>query len=103
MSRARTIRVHVRPRLRPIGSLLLRDWLAITVGSHIWAWRPLSARELAHETAHARQWRRHGMWFPLLYLRESVLAGRRGGDWYRDNAFEREATAAESPRDRRSG
>lgn len=85
--------LHVRPRLRPVGDLLVPDWLAITIGSHIWAWRPLRSGELAHELAHARQWQRHGPRFPLLYVVESVRAWRGGGDWYRDNRFEREAHA----------
>lgn len=93
-------RLHVRPRLRPVGDLLVPDWLAITIGSHIWAWRELGERELAHELAHVRQWGRHGVRFPLLYLVAAVRAGRRGGDWYRDNRFEREASAAERSRRR---
>lgn len=86
--------VHVRPRLRPIGEALFRDWLAITLGNHIWAWRRLSAGELAHEVAHIRQWREHGWWFPFVYLRAAVHARRSGGHWYFDNAFEREARTA---------
>lgn len=96
MIRAAPIRIHVRPRLRTIGQRLFPDWLAITIGSHIWAWRPLSAGELAHEVAHVRQWRRHGPWLALLYLGASVAAWRSGGHWYADNAFEREARAAQA-------
>jgi hypothetical protein len=87
------VQVHIRPRLRRIGALLLHNWLAITLGSHVWAWRRLDERELAHEVAHVRQWRRHGARFALLYLRAALRAWRAGGHWYRDNAFEREASA----------
>ena len=87
------VHVHIRPRLRQIGEFLFPNWLAIAVGNHIWAWRPLSGHELAHEMAHVRQWRRHGAFFPLLYLRASLQAWRGGKHWYFDNAFERAAEA----------
>ena len=87
------VHVHIRPRLRQIGEFLFPDWLAIALGSHIWAWRPLNRRELAHEMAHVRQWRRYGIGFPLLYLRASFRAWRAGEHWYFDNAFERAAQA----------
>lgn len=93
VSKAARIQIHVRPRLRPVGELLFRDWLAITLGTHIWAWRRLTDRELAHEVAHVRQWRHHGARFPLFYLKASLQAWRAGGHWYFDNAFEREASA----------
>jgi hypothetical protein len=86
-------RVHVWPWLRRIGSLVLSDWLAITIGSRIFAWRELSETELAHELAHARQWERHGALFPLVYLAESLRTRRAGRRWYHDNRFEREARA----------
>ncbi len=95
MSVDATYRLHVRPPLRRIGALLMRDWLAITIGKHIWAWRPLTDRELRHELAHVRQWRAAGMLFPLRYLVASITAGRAGSGWYRGNQFEREARAAE--------
>lgn len=87
-----TVHIHVRPRLRSLGEQVVPDWLAITLGSHIWAWRLVNRRELAHELAHVRQWRRHRIWFPLLYLAAAAEAWRAGRDWYRDNRFEREAT-----------
>lgn len=87
--------VHVRPRLRAVGALLLPDWLAITIGSHVWAWRPLNDRELRHELAHVSQWRSHGAGLLLLYLVAALRTWRAGGDWYRDNPFERAALAAE--------
>jgi len=68
----------------------------LAIGTHIWAWRPLSDRELAHEVAHVRQWRRHGGRFPLLYLLASLRAWRAGQHWYFDNAFERAAQAGGS-------
>jgi hypothetical protein len=87
-------RVHVIPVLQRPAGRLFRDWLAITLGSHIWAWRELSPPELAHEVTHVRQWARHGILFPAAYALASVRAVMTGGHWYRDNAFEREARAA---------
>lgn len=84
-------RVVVWPWLRRPGGMLLRDWLAITVGSTIFTWRPLSDEELAHELEHVRQWRRHGPLFPLAYLRASLAARRAGRSWYHDNRYEVEA------------
>lgn len=88
-------RVHVVPWLKRPGSLMLRDWLAITVGRDIWTWRPLESRELRHELEHVRQWRRHGPLFGVSYLLASYRAWRRGGAWYRDNPYEVAARAAE--------
>ena len=89
-------RVVVLPWLRPLGRLLLRDWLAITIGRTILAWRRLDPRELEHELEHVRQWRRHGIVFPLRYLLESARARRAGRRWYHDNRFEEEARKAAS-------
>lgn len=86
-----THRVHVWPWLRRIGGVALPDWLAITLGRHIFAWRVMSDAELGHELIHVEQWRLHGWRFPLLYATESLRARRRGKHWYRDNRFEREA------------
>ena len=88
----------MRPGLRAIGSrLLLPDWLAITIGTTIVSWRRLEPHELAHELEHVRQWRRHGsLGFVVRYLLASFDALRSGHDWYRDNAFEREARATAS-------
>ena len=93
-------RIHVWPALRRIGSLALPDWLAITLGSRIFAWRQLDDAELAHELAHVRQWARHGVLFPVLYLADSLRARRGGKRWYHDNRFEREAreAARQTPR-----
>ena len=81
-------RVHIVPWTRRLGGLVLPGWLAITVGRDIWAWRPLGPAEAAHELEHVRQWQRHGPPFAARYLRASWRAWRRGGDPYRDNAFE---------------
>ena len=87
-------RVVVVPALRRLGAVVIRDWLAITIGSWILAWRDLDPVELAHELQHVRQWRRHGALFPIAYLAASVRAmGARQG-WYRGNRFEIEARKA---------
>jgi len=89
-----THRLHVWPWLRRSGSLILPDWLAITIGSRIFAWRALTDAELEHELAHVRQWTRHGIVFPLVYLADSLRTRRAGRRWYHDNRFEEEARAA---------
>jgi hypothetical protein len=87
-------RLHVAPGLRRLGGLFLPDWLAITLGRHILAWRPLTDVELEHELEHVRQWERHGIGFPLVYLAASFGARRAGKRWYHDNRFEEEARRA---------
>jgi hypothetical protein len=89
-------RVVVWPWLRRPGSLLVRDWLAITVGHRILAWRPMTDAELAHELEHVRQWARHGAWFAVVYAAAALGARRGGGHWYRDNPFEIAAREAVS-------
>lgn len=81
-------RLRVVPWLRRFGRLVLRHWLAITLGRTILAWRPLTASELAHELEHVRQWRQFGPLFPLIYLAASLASARRGDGWYRGNRFE---------------
>jgi hypothetical protein len=49
-----------------------------------------------HEQAHVRQYERWGPLFVPAYWLAGVWAGLRGGCAYRDNAFEREARAAEA-------
>ena len=88
-------RVHVMPRLQRIGGRLLPDWLAITLGRDIFAWRELSPSELRHELQHVRQWGRYKVIFPVVYLSASVAAFVTGRGWYRGNRFEVEARAAE--------
>ena len=89
-----TPRVHVWPWLRRLGTLLLTDWLAITVGRRIFAWRALSEAELEHEMEHVRQWLRHGWTFPVRYAAASLVARRAGKRWYHDNRYEVEARDA---------
>jgi hypothetical protein len=96
MSHGPRHRLHVWPWLRRPGRLLLREWLAITLGSHILAWRELNARELRHEQAHIEQWQRHGLGLVARYALESLRAVRAGEGWYRGNRFEVEARAAEA-------
>ena len=86
--------MHVWPWLRVLGPLVLPDWLAITIGRRIFAWRNLDDLELAHELAHVEQWARHGFLFPLIYLADSLRVRRSGKRWYHDNRFEREAREA---------
>ena len=103
-SPAPTYRLHVVPRLRGIGGrLVLRDWLAITVGQDIWSWRQLDEAELAHELCHVRQWQRYGLRFIARYARASWHAWLAGGDPYRDNVFEVAARRASAPGSERAG
>jgi len=81
-------RLHVIPRLRRIGAVMLPQWLAITIGHDIFSWRPLDKRELEHELEHVRQWSYYGARYIPRYVRASWRAWRSGGDRYRDNAFE---------------
>lgn len=88
-------RLIVLPFLRRPGArLIMPNWLAITIGRWIFAWRPLDQAELAHELAHVRQWRANGLRFIPRYLGASRAARNSGGDGYRDNHFEIEAAAA---------
>ena len=87
-------RVHVLPWLRRIGRIVLSDWLAITLGRHIFTWREMRADELAHELEHVRQWRAFGWRFPAVYAAASLRARRSGKGWYAGNRFEEEARAA---------
>ncbi len=56
-----------------------------------------------HERAHVRQFERWGVLLLVLYPLAGLLAWMRGGHPYRDNAFEREARAAESAAPFKSG
>lgn len=89
-------RLHVVPWLRRPGRLLLPNWLAITLGRDILAWRDLSPTELRHELAHVGQWRRHGAAFAIRYLVASVSSLLAGSGWYRGNRYEVEARRAEA-------
>ena len=70
--------------------------LAMTLG-HVVVGQDRDALEATrrHERVHVRQARRWGLLFLPAYLAASVWAHLRGGDAYRDNAFEREAYAEE--------
>ena len=73
-------RLIVLPFLRGIGRrFVMPDWLAITIGPFIFAWRPLDEVELAHELAHVRQWKANGLRFIPRYLGESRRAAKGGG------------------------
>jgi hypothetical protein len=74
--------------------LVLPNWLAITIGRWIFAWRDLDVAELEHELTHVKQWSRYGLLFIPRYIRASREAARLGGDRYWDNPFEREAIEA---------
>lgn len=52
-------------------------------------------RMRSHELVHVAQVERWGIFFPFAYFAASLIAGARGGDPYRDNAFERAARRAE--------
>jgi hypothetical protein len=86
-------RIHVWPWLRVAGRFTIANWLAITIGRHVFAWRTMTDAELGHELVHVRQWQEHGWTFPIRYVAESLRARRRGGHWYTDNRFEVEARA----------
>ncbi len=82
-------RLHTVPWLRHLGRLLIAEWLAITIGRDIFAWRALSERELRHELAHVAQWRRRPFTFPVRYLWCHLRYG------YAANPYELEAKEAE--------
>jgi hypothetical protein len=65
---------------------------AMTLG-HVVVGRDANAlqRTRAHERAHVRQAERWGPFFLPAYLVASVLVAARGGHYYRDNRFERDA------------
>jgi len=89
-------RLHVVAWLRRPGSLLLPNWLAITIGRDIVAWRDLSAAELRHELVHVGQWRGHGDAFAVRYVAASLTSLLAGSGWYRGNRYEVEARRAEA-------
>ena len=94
-------RLHVWPWTRALGRrLLLPNWLAISIGRHIVAWRDLNEVELAHELEHVRQWGKHGWRFPIAYVAASLRARRSGRHWYRDNRYEVAARRAAAERRR---
>lgn len=78
------------PRL--LGALPSGGIVAITLGYTVLA-RDETMLELtrAHELVHVEQYGRWGPFFPLAYGVASLAARLRGGHYYRDNRFEREA------------
>lgn len=89
-------RMHVWPWIKgPAQRLIMPDWLAITIGHDVFAWRPLDEFELEHELTHIKQWDANGVLYPPRYFQASRAASAAGLDRYRGNAFEVEAYAAE--------
>lgn len=72
---------------------------AITFGHVVLSVDELDDVTFEHELAHVRQYERWGLAFWPAYLLSSLWAKLRGGDAYRDNAFERDARAAAVERD----
>jgi len=65
---------------------------AVTIGHVVLGLdHALLDRVRAHEQVHVRQYERWGLLFIPAYLVASVLALLRGGHFYKDNPFEREA------------
>jgi hypothetical protein len=78
----------------------LRLFEAITLGHVVLADSGAALdRQRRHERAHVRQFERWGVLLLPLYLVASVREWFRGRHPYRDNAFEREARAAEAGAD----
>jgi hypothetical protein len=74
-----------------------RHWGAFTFGPCIWYWTEASAASehtRCHEREHVRQYLRWGPLMLIAYPIASVWVALRGGDFYRDNTFERAARAA---------
>lgn len=72
----------------------MQDWLAITIGRDIFAWRALDEFELTHELVHVRQWSTNGIMYVPRYFQAGRAAVAAGRDRYRGNAFEIEAYGA---------
>ena len=72
---------------------------AMTLG-HVVIGRDQSALDCsrAHERVHVRQYERWGVFFLPAYVVASAYELLRGGHYYRDNVFEREARALSEPR-----
>jgi hypothetical protein len=64
---------------------------AMTLGHVVLCVDEIDAALLAHELVHVRQYERLGPLFIPAYGIASLAAALRGGDIYRDNAFEVEA------------
>lgn len=83
------------PRLGRWLDCVPRRPTAMTFGGVVIARHPLTDALVRHEAEHVRQWAALGPFYLPAYLVASVLAGSRGGDRYRANAFEVAAFAAE--------
>jgi hypothetical protein len=79
---------------RPMQRFVLANWVAITIGRRIFAWRELDEVELAHELTHVKQWQRYGIGFIVRYFLASRAAAAAGGNRYFDNIYEKEAVDA---------
>ncbi len=80
----------------------LRRWVplrggasAMTLG-HVVVGRDAGAlaRTRAHERVHVKQAERWGLFFIPAYVLASIVVVMRGGHYYRDNRFERDAVAS---------
>ena len=90
------MKVHYESRLARI--LLPKRFIAITLGERVLTpLACLSEATLRHEQVHIDQWKRHGLWFPFLYVWYHIQHG------YHRNPFEREARAAERENGTRTG
>ncbi len=79
------------------------DAIAITIG-HVVLGRSETALDISrdHERVHVRQYERWGIFFVPAYFFLSGLLWIRGKDAYRDNPFEVEAYAVDTPPHRNS-
>jgi hypothetical protein len=92
---APSYRLHIWSWIKgPAQRLIMPDWLAITIGHDIFAWRQLDEFELTHELVHVRQWSANGIMYIPRYFQASRAAAAAGLDSYRGNAFEVEAYGA---------
>jgi len=81
------MKVHYGSRLAR--ALLPKRFIAITLGESVLTpLAKLSPATLRHEQVHVEQWKRHGLWFPFLYVWHHVHHG------YEQNPFEVEAREA---------
>ena len=99
-------RVHVRDGVIEAhsGALapILRHWVPVRGGAsamtlgHVVVARDAAAldRTRAHERVHVRQAEQWGPFFIPAYFIASLLVAARGGHYYRDNRFERDAVAS---------
>jgi hypothetical protein len=70
---------------------------AMTLGHVVLSIDAVDDELLAHELVHVAQYERLGPLFLPAYAAASLLALARGGDAYRDNAFEVEARRGGAP------